>query len=394
MNLWQYLFLCALCVFARNNNSYSQAVLTPPPKSVLVIQPQVHVGKLLKIYPVFPETNSAILSEVNIALQTAGSKEWHQTFHYPQVGVAFFYGYLGNDEVMGQNYSIVPNLAFNTKKEKRIWLQTRFGMGFSYFTKHYDKITNPTNLVIGSSINNMTFLAIDAQFKLSSHFNFNIGVSTLHFSNGHYQLPNLGANIAAATVGISYFPKAKPTYYKRDSITKPIKKLLVNINIGYGRHEFGSATKATGGPKYPVWQGAFYVSKRWRQISNLHAGVFVSYYADYYDFIVSEELFEKQQHLKATVITVFLGHEWMIGNFGLVAQSGINVYSPFLKEYRKQQDAKATADLGRFISNKIGVHFYPCNPIKTASKNIYLGMYLKANFGTADFAEVAAGYTF
>ena len=392
---YRFFFLCVLCVFAGNHSSFSQTdTATSPPRSVLVIQPQVHIGKLVKIYPVFPETDFSALNELNIAVQTAGSKEWHQSFHYPQVGVALFYGYLGNNEVMGQNFSIVPNLAFNNRRGKRFWLQTRFGMGFSYFTKHYNAITNPTNLVVGSSITNMTFIALDGQFKLSSHFNFNIGLATMHFSNGHYQLPNLGANIPSATIGISYFPTARPQYYKRDSITRLVKKLLFNINVGYGRHEFGGATKATGGPKYNVFQAALYVSKRWRKVSNVHAGVFVSYYADYYDFITSEELFDKQQRLKAMVVTVFLGHEWMIGNFGLVAQSGINVYSPFLKEYRKQEDAKTTADLGRFISNKVGIHYYPFNTYKTTSKKLYLGMYLKANFGTADFAEVAAGYTF
>ncbi len=391
----RFLILCLLSIFARNNPSFSQTDTShTPPKSVLVIQSQVHIGKLVKIYPVFPETNFADLNEVNIAVQTAGSKEWHQTFHYPQVGVALFYGYLGNNEVMGQNFSVVPNLAFNNRRGKRCWLKTRFGMGFAYFTKHYNKITNPTNLVIGSSITNMTFLALDVHFKLSSNFNFNIGISTLHFSNGHYQLPNLGANIPSATIGISYFPTVIPGYYKRNNITPPVKKVLLTINAGYGRHEFGSATKATGGPKYPVFQGALYLSKRWRQISNVHLGIFVSYYADYYDFIVSEELFDKQQHLKSIVVTAFLGHEWMIGKFGLVAQSGINVYSPFLREYRKLQDAKTSADLGRYISNKVGLHYYLFNPIKTTSKKLYLGIYLKANFGTADFAEVAAGYTF
>ncbi len=395
---WFKHYLILLSFVSINYTSFSQSdsakKYLSPPKSILVIEPQVHSGKLMKIYPVFPQTDFADLNEVNIAIQTAGNKEWHQTINYPQVGLALFYGYLGNNAIMGQNFAAVPNLAFNNRRGKRFWLQTRFGMGFAYFTKHYNAITNPTNLVIGSSINNMTFLALDGNFKLSSHFNFNVGVSTLHFSNGHYQLPNLGANIPSVNVGISYFPVAKPAYYKRDSITHPVKKLLFNMNFGYGRHEFGSATKATGGPKYNVFQGALYVSKRWRQICNVHLGVFVSYYADYYDFIVSEEMFKNQQHLKSTVITVFLGHEWMIGHFGLVAQSGINVYNPFLKEYRKQLDAKTSADLGTYISNKVGIHYYVWNPMRTTSKNLYFGMYLKANFGTADFAEIAMGYSF
>ena len=387
-----------IVVLLLNNNSFSQTdssnYSSTPPPSVFVIQPQIHIGKVLKIYPVFPKTDFAALNEINIAIQTAGCKEWHRSFHYPQVGIALFYGYLGNNAILGHNFGIVPNLAFNNRRGKRFWLQTRFGMGFAYFTKHYNEISNPTNLVIGASVNNMTFLSLDGNFKLSSHFNLNIGAAMYHLSDGHYQLPNLGANIPTGTIGISYFTKSKPVYYKRDSLTHPSRKVLFTVNLGYGRHEFGSATKATGGPKYNVYHGAFYLSKRWRQINNLHAGVYVTYYSDYYDFIINQETFSQQQRMKAGVITLFLGDEFMIGKFGLVMQTGGNIYSPFLKEYFKETNKKGDELLGAYITNKIGIQYYFTNPYKTTSNKLFVGMYLKANFAEADFAEIAMGYTF
>ena len=277
-----------------------------------------------------------------------------------------------------------------------MWLQTRFGMGFSYFTKHYNIVDNPNNLVVGSTITNITFISLDVNYRLSSHFVLNVGGAFYHCSNGHYQLPNLGANMPSATIGISYFPVAKPAFHHRDSITMPKKKLLFNMNIGYGRHEFGSATKATGGPKYSVYQVGLYLSKRMKKTSNVHLGLFVTYYSDYYDYIVNQETFPNQQRLKATILTVFLGHEFMIGHFGLVTQLGFNFYSPFLKEYKNEQTAKQSvlqiADV--LISDKIGLHYYISNPYITTKNKLYLGIYLKANSGTADFAELAAGYTF
>jgi hypothetical protein len=306
------------------------------------------------------------------------------------------YGYLGNDEVLGRNISVIPNLGFNNRRGKRLWLQTRFGMGFSYFTKHYNIVDNPNNLVVGSSIANITFISCDVNYRLSSRFVFNMGGAFYHCSNGHYQLPNLGANMPSASIGISYFPVAKPNYYHRDSITMPKKKLLFNMNIGYGRHEFGSATKATGGPKFPVYQVALYVSKRWRKISNVHLGLFFTYYSDYYDFIINQETFDKQQRLKSSIVTLFLGHEYIIGHFGLVTQLGFNFYSPFLKEYRKEQSGESgiLQVFDVLISDKIGLHYYPSNPYITTKNKMYFGIYLKANSGTADFAELAAGYTF
>jgi hypothetical protein len=34
------------------------------------------------------------------------------------------------------------------------------------------------------------------------------------------------------------------------------------------------------------------------------------------------------------------------------------------------------------------------NPMKTTRHNVYLGLYLKANFGQADFAEMSVGCAF
>jgi hypothetical protein len=362
--------------------------------SLPVIQTQVHIGKIVKIYPTFPGSDETILTELNLSLQTAGKRNWHQLYHFPQVGMALFYGYLGNNAVFGQNIALVPNLTFHKPVGRIFSLEFQFGMGLSYFTKHYDAITNPTNNVIGASITNITYLLLDGSFKLGNHLNLNAGLSAFHCSDGHYQLPNLGANIPSVNLGVSYFPQGRPTLFKKDSIPAPQRKLLFTAGFGYGRHEFGSATKATGGPKYNVFQGMFYLSKRWRKICNLHAGIFVTYYADYYDYIVNQELFDSKQQLRSTIVTLFIGNEFMIGKFGLVVQSGVNVYTPFLKKIYENQPSNPSDGFVIYMSTKLGIQYYLFDPSCSTHRNCFLGIYLKAKSGEADFAQLAAGYTF
>lgn len=387
-----FLPLFVLAVFSCRSQTAMKDPVAAPSKSVLVIQPQIHIGKLVRIYPEFPASDVTDLNELRISLQTTGSKEWHQLYHYPQIGISFIYGYLGNNKVLGNNFGLIPDISFETHTEKRLSLQTRFGFGFSYFTKYYNAIDNPTNNIIGSSITNMTFLSEDLHFKISKTIRANIGISAFHCSNGHYQLPNIGANIPSLNAGITWFPSGSPQFYRHDSVAKPIKKMRLTIFAGYGRHEFGSATKPTGGPKYPVFQGAIYLSKRYRKINNLQAGLFYTYFSDYYDFIVNQEYFDSHQHLKASVITAFIGNEFIIGKFGLIVQSGLNIYTPFLRKYNLSRGDRNIASL--YITNKIGIQYYFCDPTLHPKNNVYVGLYMKAHFGTADFAEAGIGYTF
>jgi hypothetical protein len=382
------LFLFPLALFSQQNND--TLVLLPP--GIVVIQPQVHVGKLVKIYPDFPSSAFVNFNEVNFALQTRGKKEWHELYGYPQIGLSFIYGYWSNNAVLGQNYAIVPNIAFEKHSNKKIKFQTRLGFGFTYFTQHFDVIDNPTNNVIGARITNITFLSEDLNYQLNKSLKINVGISAFHSSDGHYQLPNLGANVPSVNVGLSYLCSPATNFYKHDSIRKPNKKWVLNFFVGYGRHEFGSSTKPTGGPKYPVFHGAIFATKRYKKISSFQTGLSYSYYTDYYDYIINQEVFNSKQHLKASVITAFLGNEFIIGKFGLIAQSGINFYTPFLEKINQSNNVKNYTSI--YISNKIGIQYYFLNPTDKPKYNAYIGLYMKANFGTADYAQIGVGSTF
>ncbi len=388
IGIFIFLLTFPFTIFSQKIND----TLSSVPANILIVQPQVHIGKLIKIYPDFPSSTFVNFNEINFGLQTCGKKEWQELYGYPQVGLSFIYGDWSNNSVLGKNYALIPNLAFQKHILKKIKFQTRIGFGFTYFTKHFDVINNPTNNVIGSSFTNITFLSEDIQYQINQSIQLNLGISAFHSSDGHYQLPNLGANVPSVNFGLNYFWNRLPHFYKHDSIKKPNKKWVLNFFAGYGRHEFGSATKPTGGPKYPVFNGALFVSKRYKKICNFQTGLSYTYYTDYYDYIINQEIFNSMQHLKASVITTFIGNEFIIGKFGLIVQTGINIYNPFLKQFRSGEDSRRQIDI--YIPTKIGIQYYFLDPTDKPKHNIYLGLYMKANFGTADYAQIATGITF
>ncbi|MBI5217657.1 MAG: acyloxyacyl hydrolase [Bacteroidia bacterium] len=350
----------------------------------------------MKNYPHLPNSDKVLFSEINIAYQTNGNKPWHSHYHYPQVGVSLFYNDLGNKEAFGQNFCVLPNFTFRHGNTAKFFGEIRLGFGLAFFNKKYNIVENPSNLYVGSAITNVSFASYDIARFISSRVALKAGLSVFHFSNGHYQLPNIGMNIPGFNIGVKYYPYKMPEKFLDKRIEGYDDKIRFTARFGFGWHEFGYSTFPTGGPKYPVYMGTFYVSKRFTAVNNVKLGLFVNYYTSFYDFIVSQEIFKEYQHLKSSVVSVFLGHEFIIGKFGLVAEAGINVFNPFRRKFTRlySDSVDFTTFLKTLSGNKLGVQYYPFSPEKSTKHKLYIGAYIKANLGQADFVEYGIGYTF
>ena len=379
------------CIISHAQNTENKHI-----SNRLIIDNNFYLGKILKNYPIFPKNNFSTFYELNIAKQTDGSKEWHKYYNYSVVGCAIIFGDLGNNKVLGQNISIVPNIVFINKKLSNWHCETKIGIGVAYFNKKYNRISNSENLLIGSSFTNITNLSCGILYDISDHLSIKAAASVFHFSDGHYQLPNVGLNIFLFNFNVKYFPFSKPQIISSISKVNYKNKIHFNLRTGFGIHEFGFATKPIGGAKYPVYLSTIYLSKRFNYKNNVHLGLFVNYYTGFNDYIISKELFDgKNSHLKSMVVSVFLGHEFVIGRFGIVAQCGFNIYNPFVKQYYKLVNNDGfNAKLKIYNSNKLGFQYYIFKNTDITRNNLYLGVYIKSNSGQADVIECSLGYSF
>jgi|GEM_PF-530552 len=380
-------------VFAQYDSTKTEI---PRPIKCLVIEPTLRIGKIIKNFPDFPDRGPAVLSEINITQQCSGNKQWHQLYGYPAAGVAFIYGIMGNDEVFGRNFAILPNLSFTSKKYRRWGFCYKIGMGFAFYTKKYDRATNPANNLIGTTMTNMALGSVDFRYDISSYYTLLAGISAIHYSDAHFQIPNVGINFPAFNVSLKYFPFGRPELFRRDSLPGFNRKILFNLRLGIGMNEYGDAIKPTNGPKFPIYNGSLYLSKRYTAKNNVSLGIHINYHTSFYDYIVQQDVYDHNRRIRAFTGQIFIGHEFLIGHFGLITQLGIYVYNPF---YKKRQELQGLPNsfnnwIKRYNSNKIGVQYYFINPMISNKNKVFIGLYLKSNFGQADFAELSIGCAF
>jgi hypothetical protein len=86
----------------------------------------------------------------------------------------------------------------------------------------------------------------------------------------------------------------------------------------------------------------------------------------------------------------------MINKISILSQGGINIYNPFYPEYIKQFKSQRgfQTELKKYISTRLGLQYYLRNPKYCSRSNIFIGTYIKANFGQADFICSQIGVIF
>jgi hypothetical protein len=377
-------------------NSYAQHVHAPD-RNAFFVEPGFKTGKMIDIFPGVPSGTESYFTEINAGFQSTGNQWWNSYYNFPRVGVLLSYGYLGNKEVLGSNISIQPNMTFKLAGNEKFSLRSRISLGFSWFLKPYDRITNPENKFIGSRITQNTQLSMEGNIKLTEKLILIAGFSFVHYSTGHVQIPNIGINIPTFNLGLVYYPnKIQDRSKFTDTVFAVDKSILFNVQLALGVHEYASTTFATGGPKYPVYGGAFCFSKRVGMIATLQIGLHVNYYTSFYDYIIANDFYVSQQRIKSFTLTPFAGLELLVGRIGFVGQLGIYAYNPFINDMNAHlmKTGGKENKIKRMNANRLGIKYYLLAAARSASKKPYIGLVIKTNAGQADFVEVNMGYAF
>ncbi len=143
--------------------------------------------------------------ELNYSIKTDGSKPWHHTWRFPEMGVGYLLGGLGNVNVFGFSQSVFYFFGVPIIETDNLLLKYRMGTGLAFLSDKYDYRSNYYNVAIGSFFNAHLQLSILCDYKpfdiplyLTGGFTFN------HFSNGAIETPNLGLNQVTANLGVKY----------------------------------------------------------------------------------------------------------------------------------------------------------------------------------------------
>ena len=91
-----------------------------------------------------------------------------------------------------------------------------------------------------------------------------------------------------------------------------------------------------------------------------------------------------------------LGNEFLFGHVSMVTQGGLYLYNPFYRDQYKEIyfEGDTKAWLKTWITARLGFQYYLRDAVLHPRQNLFVGWYVKTNFGQADFMEVSLGYLF
>ena len=138
--------------------------------------------------------------DVKLGWADYGSSPYASICKHPEVGIGFQMDALQgikavNGPGMGNIYSLYGYI------DRPLFVRGGFSFGYSgefglgfVFTRRYDPVTNPWNVIISTPVNAHISLGLQAQYAFSPRYDVGLGVFFNHHSNGAVTFPNYGLN--------------------------------------------------------------------------------------------------------------------------------------------------------------------------------------------------------
>lgn len=317
--------------------------------------------------------------ELHVLYKTYGRKEWQERRNYPTFGFAFNYVNYGYNDIYGTVYGISPTITLNLIKVKNLEWTLRAGFGLAYATKFYSRPPSSTskNASVGGHINNLSPFATDIRWHISNKWSLHAGLQFTHVSNASFHIPNLGINAWGAQLGFRYFPTtANAPKIKRDSLSNWRKPYGLQLRTSIGFKEAGPY----GGPIYKTTLLGLQGYKIYKSKNRIFVGAEYQYHQQVYAFHKNNMESTKVARQEARQVSVHIGHEFLVGCFGIIGQVGY-----YLKDIE---------DRNIPIYQKLGVQIYAYQNDKTFIKQVYTNILLKTHLANAEVVELGIGLAF
>lgn len=355
------------------------------------IEPELMVGRIVPNYHDYPTSGLRETVVLNIGSSNIDDKPWGQYYNHPAVGVSLAFSQLGNQSVFGNEIDLMPFITLNTTRRQRKTWFFRLGLGASYFTKRYDTLANPLNDAIGSSVTWAFKVFAYRTVFVSDKFTLCIGGGYCHSSDAHTALPNLGLNSGLVGISAQFRNHGvdKGFVYQEKVKEKIPRNYFVQIYAGAGMHVRGNPFGPTGGPTYGVTAANISGGVILRNHIKLRAGFTYRDYGQLMDYMNPP-----YSTVQSSNIFFSLGCEMLVGHFGLDVEGGINIYKPFYYQFYKNYEGSTSSTfyyLKSIFPVRLGLNYYIISPYKKGLMNLFIGAHIDANFGQADFCDLALG---
>ena len=193
--------------------------------------------------------------------KTDASDVFSNIYRRPYFGLGFYSSTFYNPVIGTPNalywFLTIP---FEFEGNRKLSFSYTAAFGLSYNFAPFNPVENPTNIFIGSSKNCYVHLGFVANYKISRKWAMNATLGLKHFSNGAYQMPNMGLNLIPLTIGASY-KFSDDEIDHTDKPVPPFKKFnMVNVMFAAGSKNFTNGEtnhlQTTLGVNY-LWQKGY-----------------------------------------------------------------------------------------------------------------------------------------
>ncbi|HOE03576.1 MAG TPA: acyloxyacyl hydrolase [Bacteroidales bacterium] len=359
------------------------------------LQCDIGSAYILPGYSGLPDYGPNYQLRVRYGNRLTDNKSWNKNYNYPYVSVNAFFSHNTN-LALGSIFAVYPDFGFILKEKKKYEMRISAGLGIAFFNKIYHPEYNPQNMLIGSYCTATGAADLLFRYKVSSQWSACLQAGVIHFSNGHTRLPNLGINMPYVMLGTNYWFREEPKYQVRSKLAFDDARSKGVVRYGLGFHQFGESAKPWGGPVYVNQVLSIALAHNYSPIAFLSFGVNFTYYDSFYHFMLDQEVHEVNTLFnESCMITVFAAHEFLFGKIGVYTELGFDIYKPFYRKYALYYDNTLSLDetIKSFNSNKLGLQYHFFKPIEQHF-DVMAGVYIKSNFGQADFLECAISIAF
>ena len=328
----------------------------------------------------FRVNENSIGVQVNWQWQTYGQKEWHELRNYPLFGLSALYFDLGEKEIFGNAFGIVPNLTIPFLRRNQWNGAFVVGSGVAWLSEHYDVINNPQNNAIGSRLNNATLLKWTINYQASDQVALQLGGGLMHFSNGGAQLPNFGINIPVFALGIRYFPVplSKTDFVQHHTSKTRLQSWAYTFAFGTAYRE----AFTIGGPRYAVYNSSFALSYYSNRHNKISIGLEHEYHQADYAFGLHTYTFltEKEARKAANRLAISVANEFLFGHWAVHLLSGFYV-----------GDFSLSKPYPFYL--KLSQRYY-FSPFGKKAPRIFAGVSLKTHLFRAEYISLNLGVEF
>ena len=307
-------------------------------------------------------------AELSLSTRLTGSKNWHQAYKNPIVGITLLATSVGNQAILGNSFGALGFIDFPMSRSEKHFLSAKLSLGLGYISKVYNPQTNPKDVAISSHFNAMLCLGIQGRWYWNEKNALLYSFDLTHLSNGSFSIPNLGLNMP--NVGIGYerqigsknVQKVQPRFIEKTSFFRNWK--LTSIGILSGKEIFPS-----GGKRYPVYAISQMLHKQFRPKVAMELA---------FDVISKQALFGYRSYIPKTQWSVlqigtYAGFALPLNKLRIVLGMGV-----YLKD---------RYDMDNELYHRVGIR-YQCN------NGLLFNVVLKSHWAKADYTEWGIGYTF